>query len=56
MDRNEKLQSLTPQQYYVTQEKGTEMPFSGEHWNNKESGVYRCVVCDAELFDSGDEV
>ena len=52
MERSEKIQSLTPQQYYVTQEKGTEMPFSGEHWNNKESGVYRCVVCDVELFDS----
>ena len=52
MDRSEKIRGLTPQQRYVTQEKGTEMPFSGEHWNNKESGVYRCVVCDVELFDS----
>ena len=53
MDRNELKQRLSREQYHVTQEKGTEMPFSGEHWNNKESGVYRCVVCDAELFDSG---
>ena len=52
MDRSEKIRGLTPQQRYVTQEKGTERPFSGEHWNNKESGVYRCVVCDVELFDS----
>ena len=53
MDRNELKQRLTREQYHVTQEKGTERPFSGELWNNKESGVYRCVVCDAQLFDSG---
>ena len=53
MDRNELKQRLTREQYQVTQQKGTERPFSGELWNNKESGVYRCVVCDAELFDSG---
>ena len=52
MDRNELKQRLTREQYHVTQQKGTERPFSGELWNNKESGVYRCVVCDAELFDS----
>ena len=52
MDRNDLKQRLSREQYHVTQEKGTERPFSGEHWNNKESGVYRCVVCDAELFDS----
>lgn len=53
MDGNDLQQRLTREQYYVTQQKGTERPFSGETWNNKESGVYRCVVCDAELFDSG---
>ena len=52
MDRNELKQRLTREQYHVTQQKGTERPFSGELWNNKELGVYRCVVCDAELFDS----
>ena len=53
MDGSDLQQRLTREQYYVTQQKGTERPFSGETWNNKESGVYRCVVCDAELFDSG---
>jgi peptide-methionine (R)-S-oxide reductase len=43
---------LTPEQYHVTQEKGTEAPFSGKYWNTDEAGKYRCVVCGAELFTS----
>lgn len=43
---------LTPEQYRVTREKGTEMPFTGEYWNHKETGMYRCVCCGAELFPS----
>lgn len=43
---------LTPEQFRVTQEKGTERPFSGEYWNHKEEGMYRCVVCSEELFTS----
>jgi len=43
---------LTPLQYKVTQEAGTERPFTGEYWNHHEEGEYRCVVCDAPLFDS----
>ena len=43
---------LTPLQYHVTQEAGTERAFTGEYWDTKDAGVYRCVVCDAELFDS----
>jgi peptide-methionine (R)-S-oxide reductase len=43
---------LTPEQFYVTQQKGTEAPFTGEFWNHHEKGMYRCVVCGAELFAS----
>ena len=43
---------LTPEQFYVTQQKGTEAPGTGEYWNHFEDGKYRCVVCGAELFTS----
>ncbi len=45
-------QRLTPQQYQVTREAGTEPAFSGEHWDNKAAGTYQCVCCGLELFDS----
>jgi peptide-methionine (R)-S-oxide reductase len=45
-------QRLSPLQYKVTQEAGTERAFSGEYWDSKDAGTYRCVVCDAELFSS----
>jgi peptide-methionine (R)-S-oxide reductase len=45
-------QRLTPLQYEVTQRAGTERAFSGEYWDSKDPGVYRCVVCDEPLFDS----
>ena len=38
--------------YKVTREKGTEAPFSGELYNNDKDGLYLCVCCDNELFDS----
>src|SRR5918912_4161607 len=43
---------LTPEQYDVCRRKGTELPFSGKHYNSKEKGVYRCVCCGNELFSS----
>ncbi|MEJ2556031.1 MAG: peptide-methionine (R)-S-oxide reductase MsrB [Anaerolineae bacterium] len=45
-------QELTPEQYHITREKGTERPFSGEYYNSKEEGIYRCVCCGSELFSS----
>lgn len=43
---------LTPEQYEVTRKKGTERAFTGEYYNSKEPGVYRCVACGNELFSS----
>jgi peptide-methionine (R)-S-oxide reductase len=43
---------LTPEQYHVTREKGTERAFTGPYWNNKAEGLYRCVCCGSPLFDS----
>jgi peptide-methionine (R)-S-oxide reductase len=43
---------LTPEQYHVTREKGTERAFTGKDWNNHADGIYRCVCCSQDLFDS----
>lgn len=43
---------LTPLQYGVTQNGDTEQAFTGIYWDNHDDGTYRCIVCDAELFDS----
>jgi len=44
---------LTPIQFSVTQEAGTERAFTGMYWNHHGDGLYRCVVCQEPLFDSG---
>jgi len=43
---------LTPEQYYVTREHGTERAFTGPFWNEKRPGTYACVCCEAPLFSS----
>ncbi|MFN8132047.1 MAG: peptide-methionine (R)-S-oxide reductase MsrB [Solirubrobacteraceae bacterium] len=45
-------EQLTPEQYAVTREHGTERAFTGELHDEKRDGAYRCVCCGAELFDS----
>src|SRR3546814_20972652 len=45
-------QRLTAEQYEVTQKGGTERAFTGAYVNTKDPGVYRCIVCNAELFHS----
>ena len=51
-DPAELKERLTDLQYEVTQHKGTERAFTGEYWDTKAKGTYRCVVCGEELFSS----
>jgi len=46
-------EKLTPEQYHILREKGTEAPFTGKLLHNKENGVYKCAACGNELFSSG---
>jgi len=45
-------QVLTPEQYRIMRQKGTEGAFTGQYWNNKDEGVYRCTGCGTPLFSS----
>jgi peptide-methionine (R)-S-oxide reductase len=46
------LEQLSPEQFRVTRQKGTERAFSGKYWNTKSPGVYKCACCGTPLFNS----
>ena len=52
VNEEELKNKLTPEQYHILREKGTEAPFSGKYLDHKENGMYTCAVCGVELFDS----
>jgi peptide-methionine (R)-S-oxide reductase len=52
VDQDELRARLTEEQYRVTQEKGTERPFTGKYYRSTDKGVYACVCCGQELFSS----
>ena len=52
INKNELSKKLTSDQFDITQNKGTEPPFTGKYLNNKQSGSYRCICCGTELFSS----
>jgi peptide-methionine (R)-S-oxide reductase len=52
MENTDWKTKLTPEQYHVTREKGTERAFTGKYWDLHEDGIYRCVCCGNELFRS----
>ena len=51
-DEEELRQKLTPEEYRVLRDRGTEAPFSGTYVDSYDSGMYRCKVCDKVLFNS----
>lgn len=55
MDKKEKTEAewkeeLSPEEYYILREKGTERAFTGKYWNHKEKGIYNCRGCGEPLF------
>lgn len=52
MTEEEFKKKLTPEQYHVLREKGTEAPFTGKYHDTHEKGMFRCAACGAELFSS----
>lgn len=51
-DEQEWKKILSPEAFYVARQHGTEAPFSGKFYDNKEEGVYKCICCNAPLFES----
>jgi len=52
INKNKLREILSNEEFTVTQNKGTEPPFSGKYLNNKKSGVYSCICCNSDLFSS----
>lgn len=52
VDKDELKKKLTPEEYEITQNAGTEAPFTGKYWNEHADGTYTCKVCGQVLFDA----
>ena len=52
MNKEKLKEKLSKDEFDITQNKGTEAPFSGKYINNKEIGIYRCICCNEVLFSS----